>query len=649
MAVNYTNRTFAHQPNLPRLPVPTLEETVELFLESVLPFVVTEEDKAQFKVTQQHAKELLTNRSCLERQQFLKRFSRGADVYNWLSNGDDRDVWIRAAYHSWADTPLPCYSNVCGWMDLAHIDRLDQCFSAAASTYGYLAYKQKLDRGEIPAAGRKGSPQDMFQYTRIFGTTRVPDLQCDYFVQSSASTHIVVFCRNAAYMVQVSSHDNGSIGLHDLDTIYRFILSEAPIGSHAVGALTGLPRKEWARLRQCIMEKGDKHRIAIGTIEGAIMVVNLDSSDGPEDWNSMCRRALHYTGENRWYDKSFQLIVNSHGQISVNVEHSWAEASVLLGIHSTFVADAVNKAYEVRKTEDGKGGTNVLGAAETLRRWSVRPLESLQDVDQNICQAIRRSEEMLRQLNSQSDIEICRSFGWPVKKLKELNVSPDSALQAAIALAFYRLFGRLAATYETVTLTKFRRGRTETCRPASKEMKAFCDAMVAFDRSGRSFKSMEAEHRKTIMNSFRAAAQAHIGYVKKASSGRGVDRHLLALRAPLGFLSNPNEAEKAPGPTVSPLWNDPLFLKSQSWELSTSNNSYLVQGCGCFGTVNPNGFGVGYLTTPAATYFAIESKNDSSLQTTSKQFAQACTKSLGDIHKLFGITPVDMVRFKCRI
>ena len=238
---------------------------------------------------------------------------------------------------------------------------------------------------------------------------------------------------------------------------------------------------------------------------------------------------------------------------------------------------------------------------------------------------------------------------FPVEKLKQLRVSPDSTLQAAIALAFYRRFGRLAATYETVTLTAFRRGRTETCRPASKEMKKFCDAMAAFDRLGHSFKAMGTEDRKAIMVKFHAAAKAHIGYVRKASSGKGVDRHLLALRAPLDFLSKSTNGEKVPGPTVSPLWNDPLFLKSQSWELSTSNNSYLVQGCGCFGTVNPNGFGVGYLTTPTASYFAIECKKDSSLNTSSKEFAQDCAKALGDIHKLFGIEPVDMVRFKCRI
>ena len=37
---------------------------------------------------------------------------------------------------------------------------------------------------------------------------------------------------------------------------------------------------------------------------------------------------LHGKGYDRWYDKSFNLIVTKNGRVGLNVEHSWADAPV---------------------------------------------------------------------------------------------------------------------------------------------------------------------------------------------------------------------------------------------------------------------------------------------------------------------------------
>jgi carnitine O-acetyltransferase len=74
--------------------------------------------------------------------------------------------------------------------------------------------------------------------------------------------------------------------------------------------------------------------------------------------------------------------------------------------------------------------------------------------------------------------------------VKAFNVSPDSWAQLTIQLAFWRLTktglvpgvgskgkGELAGTYEAASTRKFRKGRTETIRVVSNEVKAFCEAM----------------------------------------------------------------------------------------------------------------------------------------------------------------------------
>ena len=132
--------------------------------------------------------------------------------------------------------------------------------------------------------------------------------------------------------------------------------------------------------------------------------------------------------------------------------------------------------------------------------------------------------------------------------------------------------------------------------------------------------------------------------LKAASTGRGVDRHLLALRMPLDFLAAEQSDDPMPlppPPAQVALWDDALFKRAQTWELSTSNNSYLDQAGGHFGTVDPNGFGVGYLTRKEWTLFATECKKSVFPTGTAARFCDACVAALADIHELLGVAAAD--------
>ena len=71
--------------------------------------------------------------------------------------------------------------------------------------------------------------------------------------------------------------------------------------------------------------------------------------------------------------------------------------------------------------------------------------------------------------------------------IKGFSVSPDSWAQLVIQLAFWRLSqtgkvsgvgkGELVGTYEAATTRRFRKGRTETIRVVSEEVKRFCEGM----------------------------------------------------------------------------------------------------------------------------------------------------------------------------
>ena len=92
----------------------------------------------------------------------------------------------------------------------------------------------------------------------------------------------------------------------------------------------------------------------------------------------------------------------------------------------------------------------------------------------------------------------------------------------AIQLAHAKLFpdDPLApSTYESAATPHFKRGRTETIRPASVESVSMCKAFA--DRS------VGAAERAAKL---RAAIKAHQANSGAAKMGKGCDRHLFALR-----------------------------------------------------------------------------------------------------------------------
>lgn len=96
----------------------------------------------------------------------------------------------------------------------------------------------------------------------------------------------------------------------------------------------------------------------------------------------------------------------------------------------------------------------------------------------------------------------------------------------------------------------------------------------------------------------RAATQRHSQLVKECARGKGVDRHLFALKC---------IAERR-GETIS-------FFQSTAWKvlnytiLSTSNCGNPSLRLFGFGPVVPDGFGVGYIIKDRSIYYSISSKH----------------------------------------
>ena len=188
---------------------------------------------------------------------------------------------------------------------------------------------------------------------------------------------------------------------------------------------------------------------------------------------------------------------------------------------------------------------------------------------------------------------------------------------------------RPVATYETIGLTGYQKGRTECCKVVSVTSENFVNSALTF------FANRTDENRKTAEKALRGACAAHLKYISEGQQARGIDRHLLGLRSVLS-----EEEEKSGAKWQPNLFSHPVFAESGctgGFLLSTSNNGYISRNdyCGQFGAVLPDGYGIVYIPMRDSIVLAIESKK-ACPDTNSAIFSAYIDQSLRDILSLAG-------------
>jgi len=121
------------------------------------------------------------------------------------------------------------------------------------------------------------------------------------------------------------------------------------------------------------------------------------------------------------------------------------------------------------------------------------------------------------------------------------------------------------------------------------------------------------------LDSLRDATKEHSRLVKEASAGKGVDRHLFALKC----IAEKNDVAIPP------------FFGSDAWKalnhtvLSTSNCGNPALRLFGFGPVVPDGFGIGYIIKNNSLQYSISSKHRQT-----KRFAHTLHKVLLDFKEM---------------
>ena len=122
-----------------------------------------------------------------------------------------------------------------------------------------------------------------------------------------------------------------------------------------------------------------------------------------------------------------------------------------------------------------------------------------------------------------------------------------------------------------------------------------------------------------------AAISAQSKLARSAAGGMGIDRHLLMLNK----LAQDSGTEEALA-----LFDDPLYTRSNTWKISTSNVASPWLSQFGFGPVCDDGYGFGYQVLDEKIPIHLTSWNHSKETVSSKDMYESVCKALEELHSV---------------
>lgn len=565
-----TERTFAAEDQLPRVPLPTLEDSCARFVQWCTPLLTAEELAA----TEDAVADLLRPGGAGEvLHAALREYDETPGVGSWLDRfwpsrylgRRDRIALNANFFFLFRDDTALAASTAAG-----------QAERAAGLVAAAVDYKLALDREEIPPVTRRGQQLSMWQNKYLFSETRIPGTEqdtvrvpySDDWPGPSDARHILVLHRGSMFRMDVLGPDGDPYAFEDLAGGLRAILKSAtepaPAGT-SVGQLTTAARADWARARAELLT--DPHNAAaLDTIETALFCVCLEDF-APRDELHACDTLLHGDSANRWFDKSVSFIVFADGQTGINIEHCGLDGTTVLSFVDTLLATPVS------------GHTERSGA----RDQGLPPVEQIEfRLDDEQRAAVVAAGAAFAQYAADNATTTVSFDDFGTTRAKQLGISPDAFAQLSYQLAHRRSKGLTGATYESIATRQYRNGRTEAMRVITPEMVTFVDTML--DPVADTAAKLAAA---------RAAAGAHVARAKQCQSGEAPEQHLWELE----WIQRRRGAELGVTDPI-PLYSSPGWTVLRDDYLSTSSAPSVNIRYFGFGSTSPKCIGIAYVLLP---------------------------------------------------
>lgn len=598
-----------------------------------------------------------------------------ATGYDSFLNFDNSVVLNLNPFFLFEDDPTPARNN--------------QVTRAASLVISALSFVRAVRKEELPPDTIRGDPLCMYQYSRLFGTARVPTYNGCHIAQDPGAKHIVAICRGQFYWFDVLDDASDLIMAEkDMALNLQVIVDDAeqtPIqeaAKGALGVLTTENRKIWAGLRDVLTRRPESNNSeCLSIVDSALFILCLDYT-APQTGAELCGNMLCGTSEvvkgiqigtctNRWYDK-LQIIVCKNGSAGINFEHTGVDGHTVLRMASDVYTDTI-----LRFAKSINGQAPSLWAStspdpskrdpDSFGDVSTTPHKLEWDMLPELSTALRFAETRLADLIQQNEFQTLDFTGYGKNFITSMGFSPDAFVQMAFQAAYYGLYGRIECTYEPAMTKVFLHGRTEAIRVATPESSNFVQTFWAENPPQQKVEALKK------------ATQKHTSVTKECAKALGQDRHLYALycvwqravdeegaevassdgmssngrSSPAdanseadrnnppkrdSALSNARSISPSQPPHPTPHQTPSLFADA-GWDrinttiLSTSNcgNPSLRQFG--FGPTSPDGFGIGYIIKADSIAICASSKHRQT-----RRFVDALESYLLEIRKLLRTT-----------
>eukprot|EP01060_Flectonema_neradi_P000262 TRINITY_DN10183_c0_g1_i1.p1 TRINITY_DN10183_c0_g1~~TRINITY_DN10183_c0_g1_i1.p1 ORF type:complete len:735 (+),score=141.91 TRINITY_DN10183_c0_g1_i1:62-2206(+) len=582
-----------HQSKIERLPVPELDTTLDLYLKTLEPLLTADE----FDQAEREVNELKREDIGPVLQQKLKAREEDPSLASWL------EPWWDDSYLCGRDSIAINVNYFFGFESDPKASNMHQVGRAASLLHGAASFYKKLKAETLEMDYERNSvPLCMSQMRRVFGASRIPQVDRDKIITYTTfkiedasktseyivddPTHAVVLAGSRFYVVECFNDDESVHSIEYLEASLKKCLesSESEAIPVPVEVVTSMNRDDWATVREKLIVASESNRTTLEAIQRAIMVVVLEPME-PRGDEELARLLLHGAGTNRWFDKH-NLIVCKNGKAGINFEHSVGDGATTLRVADYMYKHSLTHGRSAEIVAANK--TEVPSPTPLVWVLNSRIEDSLKEAYGSFkCQILSNETQVLQ----------FGQFGGAFIKTVA-GMSPDAFVQIAIQLAYFKMFGRIDATYEAASTRSYLHGRTEVVRTASSQILEFCKASC----------NTALTHRKagqkipTQLKLLRKAVDAHIDYMRKAKKASGVDRHLLGLR--MVFEENKDTFDFS----LPTLFKGTAYRKSSHWNLSTSHCGSSSLSMFGFGPVVSDGFGVGYMIKNNTASFTITSK-----------------------------------------
>ena len=475
---------------LPALPLPSIEDTMDLYLTSARPFL----DAQKFERTSE-AIRIFKGQTGKFLQEKLESRNEAPEINNWQYDLQVSGIYLRRR------SPIHPFGTFYAVHLLTTHSQAEKAAIIAETAY---AFQKKLETNQLEPDylnDERLCPQSL---NWLFNACREPHKFIDRIKKHEHNEYLVVLRRGHIFKVLLEQ-ESQPLTRANLKGAFDEILNLSTQSLPSVGTLTADERDSWAELRAVAMSMNLTNKDALDTIEAAAFVICLDDSS-PATPTERCNTLLLGDPRNRWSDKTLQFVVCANGVSGYICEHSMLDMASLRQINNSITTAITESPVQPEINRTIYGHLRIL--EEVTFQIDNVLVENIDRVYSHVVAAFKPVEFAHFKLPSMGNM-LLRSRKMPSK----------SGIQSVIQLASLLYYGVQFPSSETLTMMLFRSGRLDWMQSVSPAMFKFCE--TAFNEK------VTLSQRSKML---REAASTHTSIMTRISRGRGFAAHLEALR-----------------------------------------------------------------------------------------------------------------------